>query len=232
MNSPSPTATIGLLVSGGLDSSILLAHLLALGRRVRPFYVQSGLIWQGAELRGLRRYLAALHGPLEELVTLELPLADVYRDHWSVNGRCVPDADSPDEAVFLPGRNALLVIKAALWCAHHGIDQLALAPLGTSPFADATPAFFDEFESAMNRAMLGHVRIVRPFAEYGKRQVMELGREFPLQWTFSCIHPWRDLHCGRCNKCAERRGAFRMIGADDPTQYAEAGRRSGQGVKG
>jgi 7-cyano-7-deazaguanine synthase len=226
MNSSASTATIGLLVSGGLDSSILLAHLLALGRRVRPFYIRSGLIWQAAELRGLRRYLAALRAPtLDELVTLDLPLADVYQTHWSVTGRRVPDADSPDEAVYLPGRNALLVIKAALWCAHHGIDQLALAPLGTSPFADATPAFFDEFESAMNRAMLGQVRIVRPFAEYGKRQVMELGREFPLTWTFSCIHPIRGLHCGRCNKCAERRAAFRMIGADDPTRYAEEATR-------
>jgi len=232
MNLPSTAATIGLLVSGGLDSSILLAHLLALGRRVRPFYVQSGLIWQAVELRGLCRYLTALRRPtLEELVTLEMPLADVYGNHWSVNGRRVPDADSPDEAVFLPGRNALLVIKAALWCAHHGIEQLALAPLGSSPFADATPAFFDEFESAMNRAMLGNVRIVRPFAEYDKRQVMELGREFPLQWTFSCIHPARGLHCGRCNKCAERRGAFRMIGADDPTQYAQEGRESVEGRK-
>ena len=233
MNVSASTATMGLLVSGGLDSSILLAHLLALGRRVRPFYVRSGLIWQVAELRGLRRFLAALPAPtLEELVTLDLPLADVYRNHWSVTGHRVPDADSPDEAVHLPGRNALLVIKAALWCAHHGIEQLALAPLGSSPFADATPAFFDEFESAMNRAMSGPVRIVRPFADYGKRQVMELGREFPLEWTFSCIHPKRGLHCGRCNKCAERRRAFQMIGDHDPTQYAEAERKKGHKEKG
>jgi 7-cyano-7-deazaguanine synthase len=227
MNRPVPTATIGLLVSGGLDSSILLAHLLAGGRQVRPFYVRSGLVWQAAELRALGRYLAAVQVPaLEDLVTLELPLADVYQDHWSVTGRGVPDADSLDEAVYLPGRNALLVIKAALWCARHGIEQLALAPLGSSPFADATPEFFDDFESAMNRAMAGRIRLLRPFANLGKRQVMELGRAFPLQWTFSCINPARGMHCGRCNKCAERRAAFRMIGANDPTEYVGGGARS------
>ena len=35
----------------------------------------------------------------------------------------------PDEAVFLPGRNALLTIKAALWCQMHGINELAVATL-------------------------------------------------------------------------------------------------------
>jgi len=37
---------------------------------------------------------------------------------------------------------------------------------------------------------------------------------------FSCIHPYGTLHYGRCNKCRERREAFRLIGSDDPTEYA------------
>ena len=42
----SSTATVGLLFSGGLDSSILLAHVLGQGYRVQPFYIQSHLAWQ------------------------------------------------------------------------------------------------------------------------------------------------------------------------------------------
>ena len=38
---------------------------------------------------------------------------------------------------------------------------------------------------------------------------MELGRDMPLELTFSCIDPRDGLHCGRCNKCAERQEAFR-----------------------
>jgi len=38
--------------------------------------------------------------------------------------------------------------------------------------------------------------------------------------TFSCIAPVDGLHCGRCNKCAERAAAFRLTGTDDPTPYA------------
>lgn len=220
MISCSRKPTIGLLASGGLDSSILLGHLLDTGERVQPFYVSSGLVWEEEERRALDRYLDAMACPeLKELVVLDMPLADLYRGHWSMTGRDVPDADSPDDAVYLPGRNALLVIKPLVWCRLNGIEQLALAPLGSNPFADATTSFFAEFESALNRATMGDVRIVRPFAGYGKRQVMELGRNYPLELTFSCIQPHGRRHCGGCNKCAERRAAFRAAGIDDRTAY-------------
>lgn len=221
MSNSYPPTPIGLLLSGGLDSCILLAHLLQTGRRVRPFYVRSGLVWQRDELAAVTAFLGAVASPrLESLVVLELPLGDLYGDHWSVTGREVPDAASPDEAVYLPGRNALLVIKAALWCGLHGIGELALAVLRNNPFADAAPEFFDQFESALDCATGGAVRIVRPLARLDKRQVMDLGREQPLQLTFSCIAPVDGTHCGACNKCAERMDAFRLIGVDDPTPYA------------
>lgn len=216
---------VGLLVSGGLDSSILLAQLLESGRTVQPFYIASGLLWQRAELDALRRFQAAMaSSKLRPLVVLQLPLADVYENHWSVTGVGVPEADTPDEAVYLPGRNPLLVIKAALWCRLNGIGELALAPLSSNPFADATPEFFAEFQSALNRATLGDVQLMRPFDRLSKRDVMLLGRGLPLEWTFSCIHPCGTLHCGQCNKCHERREAFRLIGAEDPTVYAESRR--------
>ncbi len=99
-----PAVEIGLLVSGGLDSSILLAQLLDAGQSVQPFYVRSHLAWEETELAWLRRFLDGVSGPaLAPLVILDLPLADVYGEHWSTTGQAVPGADTPDEAVYLPG---------------------------------------------------------------------------------------------------------------------------------
>ncbi|MCD4728936.1 MAG: 7-cyano-7-deazaguanine synthase, partial [Pirellulales bacterium] len=42
----------------------------------------------------------------------------------------------------------------------------------------------------------------------------------PLELTFSCLSPVAGLHCGRCNKCAERQEAFRSLEMHDPTRYA------------
>lgn len=212
---------IGVLLSGGIDSSILLGHLLERGYRVRPFYIRSQLVWQAAELAAAERFLQAVAAPrLEKLVILDLPLGDLYEDHWSVTARHTPDAASDDEAVYLPGRNTLLIVKAALWCQLHGVEQLALGVLGCNPFADATPEFFESLQRALNCGTVARIQIARPFAGFDKRQVMELGRGLPLEWTFSCIAPSGGLHCGQCNKCAERMAAFRVVGAHDPTPYA------------
>jgi 7-cyano-7-deazaguanine synthase len=160
---------------------------------------------------------------LEELLVFDLPLADLYGGHWSVVGQGAPGADSPDSAVYLPGRNALLAIKPALWCAMHGVERLALATLAGNPFDDAGYEFFAAFEAAMRRAGGARLEILRPFAAMTKAEVLRLGADLPLELTFSCLAPLAGRHCGRCNKCAERRRAFRAAGMDDPTVYAQGG---------
>lgn len=214
-------SSVAVLFSGGLDSSILLAHLVAEEHRVRPVYIDSGLFWQADELRCACRFLRAINaGLLDDLVVLKLPLADLYVNHWSVTGQDVPGAQDPDDHVYLPGRNPLLMVKAQVWCRLNGVEQLALGALSGNPFADATELFFRQFETAMDRAVSGHVELVRPFAMFTKQQVMQLGRFAPLESTFSCLAPTAGKHCGECNKCAERQLAFREAGIPDPTQYA------------
>jgi 7-cyano-7-deazaguanine synthase len=216
--------TVGVLLSGGLDSCILVAKLLDDGHRVQPFYVRTDLCWQAEELTAARGFLAAIARPaLNELVLLDMPLRDLYQGHWSVSGQNPPDADSPDAAVFLPGRNALLLVKPAIWCQMRGIEFLAMAPLGTSPFADAGDGFFKDFQAALNCGDLAPLKLLRPFDGMTKKHVMELGRGYPLELSFSCIAPRDSLHCGRCNKCAERQAAFAAIGEVDHTPYYSTG---------
>lgn len=220
MSDSRSNATVGVLASGGLDSGILIAHLLENGRRVQPFYVRCGLVWEAAELAGLRAFLRALDSPnVDEPVVFDLPLRDLYGRHWSVDGRGVPDDRTPDGAVYLPGRNLLLTVKPAIWCGTRGIGQMALALLKGNPFGDATDRFFSELEAALATATGNRVEIVRPFAGMDKTEVLRLGRGLPLELTFSCLAPADGLHCGRCNKCAERRRAFQLLDLADPTQY-------------
>ena len=95
---------------------------------------------------------------------LDEPIADVYGDHWSTIGAGVPGSDSDDEAVYLPGRNLLLTVKAAVWCRLRGVRTLALGSLGSNPFPDSTPEFFSRLEALLDQAMDGGPRLIRPFA--------------------------------------------------------------------
>jgi 7-cyano-7-deazaguanine synthase len=222
MANPALTTT-GLLLSGGIDSAILLDDLLGRDWEVVPFYVRTDCVWQSCEMAAVEQFLAAIARPgLAELVTVEMPLADLYGDHWSITGAGVPDERSPDQAVFLPGRNPLLLIKPMLWCATHGITQVAIATLANNPFDDATPAFFARFEEVIRIATGSIVEIVRPFERLTKKRVMELGRHLPLELTFSCLSPVDGMHCGTCNKCAERRRAFKLAAFPDRTRYADS----------
>ncbi len=211
---------VAVLVSGGIDSTVLTVELTRQFSRVFPIYIRLGLRWESSELAGLRQFLGQFRGPaLSPLVVLDEPVADVYGDHWSLNGSNVPDADSPDADVYLPGRNLLLIAKAAVWCQVRGVRTLALGSLKGNPFPDASPGFFSELESVLNRGMGGSLCLIRPFERLSKAEVMRRGSGLPFDLTFSCLDPVEGEHCGACNKCEERRRAFRSVGEVDPTRY-------------
>lgn len=211
--------TLAVLISGGLDSAILLGDALR-RQPVVPIYMRCGLSWEAVELAFLNRFLHALRcSELKPLVVLDQPIADVYGSHWSVTGKDAPLIGTPEEAVFLPGRNLLLLAKSLLWCHLQGVSALALGSLQTNPFPDATPEFFHSVQELLNQAMQGKVEVRLPFGGMKKVAVMALGRGLPLEHTISCVAPVNGLHCGRCSKCGERRDAFRDAGMADPTRY-------------
>jgi 7-cyano-7-deazaguanine synthase len=208
------------LLSGGLDSAVLCVELAREYPRVVPLYIRAGMRWEAAEVAALNRFLSRVGADrLDRLTVLEEPIADVYGSHWSTDGHAVPGPETADEAVYLPGRNLLLTVKAAVWCRLRGIRTLALGSLGSNPFPDSTPDFFRKLEDLLNQAMGGGLRLIRPFDRLHKADVIARGRDLPLHLTFSCIDPIDGLHCGACNKCAERKKGFRDAGVVDRTTY-------------
>jgi 7-cyano-7-deazaguanine synthase len=224
MGDAPPTADtsrpLAVLASGGADSAILVGESAGLHPAVHPIYVRFGLVWEDVELAFLRRFLAALPSPaLRPLVVLDLPVADLYGEHWSLTGVGVPAAGSPDEDVFLPGRNSLLLVKAILWCHLHDVPAVATGSLLCNPFPDGTLSFYRHFAAAVNEGVEGDVKVVAPYRGLTKTEVLLRGRGMPLEWTFSCLRPVEGRHCGTCNKCHERQAGFRDAGMADPTAY-------------
>jgi len=210
------------LVSGGLDSAVMVGRMVEEGHEVQPVYVRTGMAWETVEFGWLRRFLDAIESPsLRPMRALSFPLDDVYADHWSVGAGEVPGYDAPDEAVYLPGRNIILVAKTAVFCALNGIDRIALGVLAGNPFPDATTDFFDGLSGALGLGLDHPLRVIRPLAEMHKPDVVRAGAHLPLGLTFSCVRPVDGIHCGDCNKCAERRRGFADAGVADPTRYAK-----------
>ncbi len=201
---------IAVLVSGGADSAVLLAWACARFRQVYPLYVRCGMRWEEAELFWLKRFLRQFHPrALQGLSVLDMPVKDSLPGHWGMKaGRRVPGYRSQDEAVFIPGRNLLLLSKAAVFCYAKRIGRVALGTLKANPFADGSLLFFRAFEKAAGRGLGMGLKVHAPFRNKDKAAILRMGQDLPLQWTFSCLQPRGHKICGRCNKCAERHKAI------------------------
>jgi 7-cyano-7-deazaguanine synthase len=216
------------LFSGGLDSAVLLADEVARGA-VQPIYVSTGLAWEAAERAMLARLLAAapFAGRVPPLVSLSVDMRDVYAaTHWALEGK-PPAYHTPDEDVYLPGRNVVLLGKAGVYCAAAAIHRISQGTLGHNPFPDATREFRAAMGQALSLGLAHEVLVEAPFAELGKADVIRLGAELgvPFELTLSCMAPGSHqgpiVHCGTCSKCRERHDAFVEAGIADRTPYAD-----------
>ena len=226
-------SSTAVLLSAGLDSAVLAAAEARSGR-IHPIYVSAGLAWEEAELAALERLLAAppLAGRTEPLATLSFTVHDLYpATHWALRGE-PPAFDTPDEDVYLTGRNIALLSKAGIYAGQRNVARIVLGPLAGNPFPDATRTFFDAMARALSLGLDHTIAIDTPFAALEKSDVIKLGVELgvPLELTLSCMNPRHRQghggqapsveHCGQCSKCRERRDAFAEAGVIDPTRYA------------
>jgi len=212
------------LFSAGLDSAVMLAQEAARGRP-HPIYVRAGLAWEAEESAAAARLLASapFAGAVEPAVTLTVDMRDVYpAHHWAVRGEA-PGFDTPDEDVYIDGRNVVLLAKASVHAARARLTRILLGPLAGNPFPDATPAFFAAMARALSLGLDSAIAIETPLAAMHKADVIRLGAslEVPFELTLSCMQPRDGLHCGRCSKCRERREGFLEAGIADPTRYRE-----------
>jgi 7-cyano-7-deazaguanine synthase len=226
------TSTL-VLLSGGLDSAVLAAHE-AEDARVHPIYVKVGLAWESLELAMVEALLRhpVFAGRVEPVAAVEFSMRDVYApSHWAIRG--VPPAyDTPDEDVYLTGRNLVLLAKAGVLAATRRVSRITLGPLAGNPFPDARPEFFEVMARALSLGLDHGVTIAAPFLTWEKSTVIRRGLELgvPLELTLSCMNPRYaagalPLHCGLCSKCRERRDAFTEAGVPDPARYASASPR-------
>jgi 7-cyano-7-deazaguanine synthase len=191
-----------LLLSGGVDSAVLLAECVATGECPLCLSIEYGQRHQ-REVRAAVE-LARHYGCGHEIMSLDPVL---FRGSFLTGGGN-PDGDSSGANTVVPGRNlAFLGLAVALAASRHLDSVLFAAHAGDAEvYLDCRSNFLTAVRFAAQCAYRINVRA--PFLHLSKRQIVERGRELgvPFDLTWSC-YSGGETPCGACGACVGRREA-------------------------
>lgn len=211
--------------SGGIDSTVLLAHVISLGNTAIALSVDYG--------QRHRRELEHARGMAERL-GVEWRLADLSLIAPLLAGSSqtsaeigVPHGHYAEESMkqtVVPNRNMIMLSVAAGWAISRRFDRVAYgAHTGDHTiYPDCRPEFVEAMRTALGLADWHTVDLYCPFLALKKSDIVSMGAKLGVDFatTWSC-YEGGQLHCGKCGTCVERKEAFALADVVDPTRYAE-----------
>lgn len=213
-----------LCFSGGLDSTALLWHLKTLGHTIRCLSVDYGQRHR-RELQAAAE-IARLAGVEHRIADLR-SVADLLAGSSQTSAIPVPEGHYTEEsmkATVVPNRNMLLLALATAWAVSTRSDHVAYAAHAGDHaiYPDCREEFAGALGQAVSLCDWHPVQLLRPFVHKTKAEIARLAVDLsaPVALTWSC-YKGEENHCGRCGTCVERREAFQLAGAIDPTLYRE-----------
>lgn len=225
-----------MLLSGGVDSTVLLYDLIHQGRTVRPCWVYYGqrhaVETSKAELTCKRLHaegrIPGYNGIDLESLFLNFAQASSLEGNQNA-GALLGQVEVPDghyeadsmKLTVVPNRNMIFASVVTGLAVARGYDSLALAVHAGDHaiYPDCRPEFWEHLGAAIYAG--NHIRVWTPYIRMSKADIVRRGSELqvPFQDTWSCYKGVMPNHCGTCGTCTERREAFQLAGVYDPTQY-------------
>ena len=213
------------VASGGMDSTVAAASLVADGYEVTLLHVQYDAQAEARELRAVQEIAAVLE---VELLTMRVPLfTDAAQSPLTTPGASIADGEAGAEFAheWVPARNLVLASMATAIAEARGIPFVALGnnleEAGAYP--DNEPEFVRKLNDLMPNAVAdgGYVRFIEPVGNLMKHEVAKLGHELraPVALSWSCYRGG-EHHCGECGPCYMRQRAHEFAGVPDRTVYA------------
>ncbi len=214
-----------LLLSGGMDSGVLLAVLSSEYAKIHAVGFDYGSKHNARELAMAK---ALAHKYNASFSAISLPFVnELFSSSILLSGVDVPEGSYDDtnmRSTVVPFRNGIMLSVAIGMAENLGIkDVLIAAHAGDHPvYPDCRESFVAAISEAATEGTYTGVRIVAPFVSISKAEIAEMGRGigFDFSLTWSC-YKGGDLHCGKCATCNERKMALGFDRGLDPTRYEE-----------
>ncbi len=194
---------VTVLLSGGIDSSVLLALLIDQGIESTPLFIDYG------QVTAEREYKAATE--VSKKIGLQLEKISIPNvSKITVNQLTRPESS---QNPFYPNRNLLLLTLGSIYAygkRHHGVGIGVIKAIGTSNFPDNYQIFFDKFTDLIAQSLNYELAILTPFIDISKEEVVEIGKKLnvPFELTYSCLVN-NDHPCRECESCISHEKVLR-----------------------
>jgi 7-cyano-7-deazaguanine synthase len=194
-----------LLLSGGLDSTVLLADRFERGDYITCISFDYGQTHR-KELQAAKqiaKYYRVRHR-IVGLGSVTIPSA-------LTGSTEIPDghADSPD-ATTVPARNMIFVSIAAAIAESEKADSIFIGANADdhNGYLDCRPMFLNAMAAAVKLGTSREIRLMYPFLNKSKREIVDRGHHLlaPLWMSWSCYRGGEEP-CGTCGACESRKDA-------------------------
>ena len=227
-----PSSPAVLLLSGGLDSTTMLALAIKQGFDVHAMTFRYGQR-HSSEIDAARR--VARHYHVKDHVVVDIDLRTFGGSALTAD-IAVPKDRSSDAishgipVTYVPARNTIFLSFCLAWAEVLGASDIFIGvnALDYSGYPDCRPEYVDAFQTMANLATRGGVegttpiRIQTPLLHLSKREIVQQGMSLGVDYsiTLSCYDPSPEgAACGHCDACQLRLKGFNEAGASDPAPY-------------
>ncbi len=215
------------LVSGGLDSSTVLAIAKNNGYECFTLSFDYGQRHR-SELVAAKRISKAIGSREHKVVVLDLTAIGGS----ALTDTSIPVPESEGQGIpitYVPARNTIFLSIALGWAEVLGAHDIFVGvnAVDYSGYPDCRPEYITAFEAMANLATRASVEgrrltVQTPLINLTKAEIIQWGTQLGLDYgaSVSCYQASSDgLACGRCESCRLRRQGFEMARLSDPTAY-------------
>ncbi len=223
----SQTAVV--LLSGGMDSCVTLAHCLADGCQAAALHINYGQRTQERELQAFNE-ICDHYGIGQRLVVDVSHLAAIGGSALTDPNIAVPAGAVDNNEIpvtYVPFRNANILAIATSWAEVIGASAIYIGAVEEdgSGYPDCRTVFFEAFQRVIDTGTKPDTRVVirTPLISLRKSQIVHHGHmlKAPFHLTWSCYRNSIEA-CGECDSCLLRLRGFREAGDVDPISYSRS----------
>jgi len=214
---------VSVLISGGMDSVTALHHAAREQEVVSALTFDYGAKHNPREIPCAAAQCRSLGVPHR---VIALPFINAaFASDLLQSGGDIPDGHYAEESMkrtVVPFRNGILLSIAAGFAESTGAEALVIAAHAGDHaiYPDCRAPFMEAMAAAIREGTYARLELLSPFLRMDKAAIVRRGTELGVDFsqTWSC-YKGREIHCGTCGTCVERREAFLLAGVPDPTRY-------------